>query len=151
MPYESLRRGRVSLRNHYYVLTTITARREPIFGSIITARCAMRSLRQLDRETHTETLACVVMPDHVHWLMRLSGELSLAEIMRLFKGRCSRELSALASRPGPWWQHGFHDHAVRDERSLESIARYVIENPVRAGLADSIRAYPWWHAVWDFS
>jgi len=29
-----------------------------------------------------------------------------------------------------------------------AVARYVVANPVRAGLADSVLAYPYWNAVW---
>jgi hypothetical protein len=52
------------------------------------------------------------------------------------------------SRTGALWQPGFHDHAVRAEEDLRALARYVIQNPVRAGLATSVRQYPHWDAVW---
>jgi putative transposase len=31
---------------------------------------------------------------------------------------------------------------------LRNLARYVVANPLRAGLVDSIRDYPHWDAVW---
>lgn len=46
------------------------------------------------------------------------------------------------------WQAGFHDHAVRREEDLAGIARYIVANPLRAGLVDAIGDYPLWDALW---
>jgi hypothetical protein len=48
----------------------------------------------------------------------------------------------------PVWQRGYHDHAVRREEDIKSLARYVIANPVRAGLTHSVGSYPHWDAAW---
>ena len=42
----------------------------------------------------------------------------------------------------PLWQDSYYDHVVRPEENLSAIARYIIENPVRAGLARSPFDYP---------
>jgi putative transposase len=39
---------------------------------------------------------------------------------------------------------------MRREEHLESMARYVIENPVRAGLVSRIADYPFWNADWEW-
>jgi len=49
---------------------------------------------------------------------------------------------------GEVWQEGFHDHALRREEDLQATARYIIGNPVRAGLVPSVRDYPHWDAIW---
>jgi putative transposase len=46
------------------------------------------------------------------------------------------------------WQSSFHDRALRSEAELKPAARYVIANPVRAGLVASVRDYPFWNAAW---
>ena len=89
-----------------------------------------------------ETLAFVVMPDHVHWLMRLLGTVSLGELVRRFKAKVSLALGKSV------WQRGFHDHALRRDEDLVAVARYVVANPVRAGLVRHIGDYPHWNAVW---
>jgi len=48
----------------------------------------------------------------------------------------------------PVWQRGFHDHAVRREEDLQALARYVVANPVRAGLVQRTGLYPHWDAIW---
>jgi putative transposase len=65
-----------------------------------------------------------------------------------FKGRVAKHVNAALQRSGPLWQHGFHDHAVRREEDVEQITRYVIENPVRAGLVRTIAEYPYWNTDW---
>jgi len=46
------------------------------------------------------------------------------------------------------WQDGFHDHALRREEDLKEVARYIIANPVRAGLVTRVGDYPLWDACW---
>ena len=45
------------------------------------------------------------------------------------------------------WQGGFHDHALRQEEGLVKIARYIVANPLRAGLAGRLADCPHWDAI----
>lgn len=55
---------------------------------------------------------------------------------------------ATLQHPARIWARAFHDHAVRADEDLVAVARYVIANPVRAGLANNVCEYPWWDADW---
>ncbi len=46
------------------------------------------------------------------------------------------------------WQKGFHDRALRREEDLVTVARYVVANPLRAGLVEKLGDYPLWDAIW---
>jgi len=50
--------------------------------------------------------------------------------------------------PKAIWQAGYHDHALRKEEDIRDVARYIVMNPVRAGLVRSVREYPLWDAKW---
>jgi len=89
-----------------------------------------------------ETLAFVVMPDHVHWLVQLKDGGGLGEAVRRFKARVSLALGC------PVWQRGFHDHALRSDEDVVVAARYIVANPVRAGLVQRSGDYSHWDAVW---
>ncbi len=89
-----------------------------------------------------ETLAFVVMPDHVHWLVQLSDGARLGEVVRRFKARVSLLLGTSV------WQRGFHDHALRKDEDLVGVAGYSVADPVRAGLVNRVGEYPDWDAVW---
>ena len=68
--------------------------------------------------------------------------------MRETKSLSTREVNRSTGRTGPLWQYGFHDRALRREENLEKMARYVVANPLRAGLVDTIADYPLWDTIW---
>jgi putative transposase len=138
----NLRKGRVSLPNHVYLVTAVTTSRKPVFISFASARLAVRCFYDKDVVRHAQTLAFVVMPDHIHWLLRLENDGNLSEAVRLFKSKVSYILHQHI------WQRGFHDHALRDDEDLRDIARYIIANPMRSGLVKSPGEYPHWDAIW---
>jgi REP element-mobilizing transposase RayT len=143
-----LRIGRVSMPGHVYLVTTVTVDRAPVFRDLWCARLLIRALRYQASKGHARTLAFVVMPDHLHWLLQLGDRLALSQVVAVAKRWSSEQINRRVSRSGALWQAGFHDHAVRAEEDLRAVARYVIHNPVRAGLVDSVREYPHWDAVW---
>ena len=139
---KNLRKGRVSLPNHAYLITIVTASRKPVFSFFATARLAVRCFHDEGIVRHAQTLAFVVMPDHVHWLLQLEENGSLPECVRVYKAKVSLILQQRI------WQRGFHDHSLRDEDDQRDIARYIIANPLRFGLAKSVGDYPHWDAIW---
>ncbi len=46
------------------------------------------------------------------------------------------------------WAKGFYERAVRREEDLLSVARYIVANPLRSSLCQSLRQYPYWDAVY---
>jgi len=139
---KNLRKGRVSLPNHAYLVTIVTAHREPFFTSFTQARIAVQCFHDKNVARHAQTLAFVVMPDHVHWLLQLEGNGSLSGVVRLYKSKVSFILRQRI------WQRGFHDHALREEDDVRDIARYIIAKPLRAGLAERVGEYSYWDAKW---
>ncbi|BAU72594.1 Transposase [Metapseudomonas furukawaii] len=57
-------------------------------------------------------------------------------------------MNALRNRSGRLWQKGFHDHALRSDEDVKTVARYVVANPLRAGLVERLADYPFWNAIW---
>ena len=136
-----LRRGRHSEPGRLYLITAATLNREQVFSELINARWVVQTLKNEASAYHVQTWAYVVMPDHLHWLMQLNEE-NLSTVV----GRVKRVSAARLGRRV--WQSGFHDRAVRQEEDLRAMARYVIANPVRAGLVESVADYPHWDAIW---
>ncbi len=137
-----LRLGRISLPGQVYVLTMVTRNRQSVFRDFACARTVVRVLREHDRRGVARTLCFVVMPDHVHWMMELGTVCDLGEAVRTLKSLVSRRIGR------PVFQKGFYDHAVRDDEDLRTLARYLVANPVRAGLVERVNDYPHWDAVW---
>jgi REP element-mobilizing transposase RayT len=138
-----LRKGRFSEPGRAYLLTTVTWHRERLFADWRLGRVLVGELGAAP----VQTLAFVVMPDHLHWLMVL-GERDLGEVVRALKSRSALAINRSAGRIGPVWQKGYHDRAVREDEDLRAMARYVVANPVRAGLVTRVGDYPLWDAIW---
>jgi len=68
-----LRRGRHSSAGLTYLVTTVTHERRPIFQDFTAARLLIANMRRLQDEARLDSLAFVVMPDHLHWLL-VSGQ-----------------------------------------------------------------------------
>lgn len=150
MSRDNLRKGRVSLPRHAYHVTACTECRRPLFGDFACARLLVAEMRRLHDAALLDSLAWVVMPDHLHWLFQLGEREPLSAIVKELKAR-----SALAIRQAnsftptrPLWQRGFYDHAIRSNEDLQAVARYIVANPLRAGLVKRLGDYPLWDAAW---
>jgi len=139
---KDLRKGRYSLANQIYHITTSTKNRTLIFSKFVNARLLISTMRQADALNYTKTLAFIVMPDHVHWLLQLTEGVSLSKVIKSVKSESAKAIGQ------PIWQAGFYDHAVRKDEDIQTIARYIVANPIRAGLVTKVGDYSHWDAVW---
>ena len=147
-PHSSqLRTGRYSQSGQIYLLTAVIEDRRPVLADWQTGRLLVQQFRQAQAEGLADSLTWVVMPDHFHWLIELKSS-TLPELMLATKSRSAREINARLGRSGRLWQKGFHDRAIRREEDLLAVARYIIANPLRAGLVKRIQDYPLWDAIW---
>lgn len=79
----------------------------------------------------------VVMPNHVHVLVKPLAGHGLAEIMHSWKSYTANQLNRRLGRTGQFWQHESYDHIVRNEPAMDAIRRYIRENPKVAGASSS--------------
>jgi putative transposase len=142
-----LRNGRHSESDRIYLLTSTLLQRRPLFCDFKLARLLITELRAAHDQQQVTSLAWVVMPDHLHWLVQLQTG-SLEQLMRRIKSKSARQINQLLGTHGPIWQPGYHDRALRQDEDLQSAARYIVANPLRAGLVKRIGDYPLWDAVW---
>lgn len=143
---DNLRKGRASEPNRIYLITTVTQDRMPHFTDFHLGRLLVHTLRgEIPR---AETLAYIVMPDHLHWLMQLRESHDLSRVIADVKSISSRRINRTLERSGPLRQAGFHDHALRRDDDVVGVARYVVANPLRSGLVKSLGDYPLWDAIW---
>lgn len=143
-----LRRGRVSEVGRIYLITATCSNRHSFFQTLASGRTAVLSMREA--ENLAETLCFVVMPDHIHWLMQLGEGASLDRAVGKVKASTTRRLRALRPELNQIriWQTGYHDRALRRREDLRVVARYVVANPIRAGLAETIGDFALWDACW---
>ncbi len=92
--------------------------------------------------------ALTVMPNHVHVLTRnTQGQNHLLNHhLGILKGWTAREANRLLDRKGSFWMDENFDHWCRTQKEIESLANYIVDNPVKAGLVDSRQKWPWTRA-----
>ncbi len=146
--HAALRRGRVTLRNGVYFVTAATCQRIALFHDCCAARTAARCFEDPHVLGDASMLAWVLMPDHAHWLIQLVGTTPLGICVGRIKSASSRAVNRACQRKGCVWAPAFHDHALRAEEDVEAAARYLVANPLRAGLVERVGDYPYWNAVW---
>ena len=144
----ALRRGRRSLSGQVYLVTTTTIGRRPFFSDFELGTRVARSLCSPLLWRSSKLLCWTLMPDHWHAVLELGHEESLSLLLQRLKGASAHETNRYRRAVGSVWTAGYHDHALRHEEDLIGVARYVVANPVRAGLARTTGEYPFWDAVW---
>jgi REP element-mobilizing transposase RayT len=94
-------------------------------------------------------VAFCIMPNHCHIVIDTFGYIfapahngvtapyPLADTLKILKGRTARFCNQALGRNGAFWHHESYDHLVREQQEYERIVWYTINNPVKAGLAQS--------------
>ena len=148
MSYNDLRKGRYSEANRVYFVTTVTHERYQYFHDLYFARCVIQSLKNLENSGFVHSLSWVVMPDHLHWLFQLNDKCTLSVVMKRMKATSARLINQQLNRQGQVWQKSYYDRGLRDGEDIKQLSRYIVANPLRAGLVDNIGEYPHWDAAW---
>jgi putative transposase len=100
--------------------------------------------------------AYVVMPNHIHMLLRLPEGLTSSAFMRSFKPRTSlairkrllpEEIAEFSNQTGlnrnTFWQRSFRGILIEDQRNFEIKLRYIHNNPIRSGYVSDPVDYQW--------
>jgi putative transposase len=126
-----------------YFITVCTWQRDELFGTVDGGRvhlneCGEAVARQweaLPERFPGITLdAFVMMPNHVHGVLRISPSVekgvTLGTVLGAFKSLSARELNGLLGRSErPLWQRNYYEGYIRDEASLDQIRTYIRDNP----------------------
>ncbi len=148
MSYNDLRKGRFAERNRIYFVTTVTYQREKLFSEFTLARTVINTMKCLHNDDHVDSLSWVVMPDHLHWLIQLNDKHSLPVVVKNFKAISARSINQYLNREGQVWQKAYYDRSLRQEDDIKQVSRYIVTNPLRAGLVENIGDYSHWDAIW---
>lgn len=87
--------------------------------------------------------AWCVMPNHVHALLTPRAGERLAKIVQAIKGVSAKRLNDTIGEDGKRWQEDYFDRFIRDDAHFERVVRFIEWNPVKAGLCQDPRLFPW--------
>jgi len=108
------------------------------------AELVLKALQHFDRRRYALAVSCV-MPNHVHVVIQpFAGKTTtagtsvphseLSGILHSWKSFTSKEANKLLRRSGDFWQAEYYDHLIRNEADFRHAVRYVLDNPIKAGL-----------------
>jgi REP element-mobilizing transposase RayT len=86
--------------------------------------------------------AFCLMTNHYHLLLRTPQGL-LSEAMQQLNANFARIFDRRVGRHGPVWEARFHDDPIETDGHLLQSARYIVLNPVRAGICADPADYRW--------
>jgi REP element-mobilizing transposase RayT len=101
---------------------------QPELGKIVD-----QALRYFDGDRY-DLLAHVVMPNHVHALLTPRADHRLDKILHSWKSFTAKAINQTLDRTGEVWQHESYDHILRTPDAAWAVARYIKENPAKAGI-----------------
>jgi putative transposase len=124
-----------------YLVTCATEERKPRFKDAELIDICLAKLTAACELERAEILAYVFMPDHAHLLLLASQNSNLARLMKRLKQETGFWFKR---RTGDvLWQKSYHDHILRRDEDLNDVAKYLAANPVRAGIVNDWRNYPY--------
>ena len=128
---------------HRYFLTFCTYERNHYFEDPVSVAIALEQILRAGTHHDFSLLAYCFMPDHVHLLVE--GARADAD-MRVFV-TSAKQYSGFyfkqRKRNNLWQRYG-HERTLRETDDTAGVIRYMIANPVRAGLVASPMEYPFW-------
>ena len=122
----------------YFVTLCAEPRRQNHFCKDPIGQAILDSIRIYNEKQNWYCDLAVLMPDHIHLLVSFPPEKILSQVVGLWK-------RALAKTHKISWQRNFFEHRLRNDENVQQKADYILENPVRAGLVEAWRDWPY---VW---
>ena len=101
------------------------------------------SLKFNDNKEYTLWSSCI-MPNHVHILLStLENSSPLDKILQNHKKFTASKCNKVLNRKGQFWQHESFDRIIRNDKHFNATVRYIINNPVKAGMAKNWEDWKW--------
>jgi len=130
-------------KDYPYFVTICCYDKQAHFDDVQLASEVIGSIHFLQNTGNAVIYCYCLMPDHLHVVLSL-GKLfnkDLGELITYFKRFTSKAAKDVFGID-KLWQKNYHEHVVRKREDLRSICEYVLNNPVRKGLAANKEDYP---------
>ena len=134
----SYRRNRIAGATYFFTVTLRDRRSDLLVREIEALRESWR--KAASRVPHT-VIAAVVMPDHLHAVIRMDDvSANYPRLWQDIKKGFTRRTSSPGSKSA--WQSRYWERTVRDEEELQACVDYVHINPLKHGLVNALVDWP---------
>ena len=141
-----------------YFVTICAWNRECLFGEIVNSEVVLSEYGLIVKQCWEELVyhyrnvklnTYIIMPNHMHGIINIVDTATvgagfkpaptamhkrhgLPEIVRALKTFSSRKINLVRNTPGvPVWQRNYYEHVVRNEKDMQSIQEYIVNNPLQ--------------------
>ncbi len=102
----------------------------------------LETLYRISQECEAQVLGYCLMSNHVHLLI-LEGKDSISMVMKRLGGSYAYYYNWKYDRKGYLFQDRFKSENVEDDIYLKTVIRYILNNPVKAGIVNKPEMYRW--------
>src|SRR4030042_4368987 len=117
--------------------------RERVFANPIDYEKYLSFLSKYSEEKEAAVLAYCLMPNHIHFLVRPSGEEALAKMMQGVTLCYSKYFNRENGRTGRLWESRYYSTVIDGDSYLWTVSKYIENNPMRAGIVKKPEDYPY--------
>ncbi|NOY38830.1 MAG: transposase [Nitrospirae bacterium] len=133
-------------QNGTYFVTICIKNKECISGEILDGKILLNDAGEMiqsawnglpEHYPYVELDQFVVMPNHMHGIVVIlndkgGAKRTLGQIVAYFKYQTTKQINQRRNTPGiPVWQRNYFDRIIRNETELNSIRRYIVNNPLK--------------------
>ncbi len=135
----------------YYFVTICTRNREEWFGEIQSGKMILNGCGEITKNLwveipkHFKNVGLdefIIMPNHIHGILIIVGnaymrslqnrtKMLLSRIIQQYKSSVTREINSLQNDFCFKWHKSFYDHIIRNEKTLNNIREYIVNNPLK--------------------
>ncbi len=83
------------------------------------------------------------MPNHVHVLLTIFEQSTVSSVVYSWKSFTAKKANQSLGISGRFWQPEYFDRVIKSQRQFEFTVRYILNNPVKAGLCKKFYEWPW--------
>ena len=124
-----------------YFVTIMTYMEKPLFLNAEAVDGCILALSETAGVYAFDVLCYCYMPTHSHMLIKGEETSDLKGFVRIYKQKTSYRYKKRFGKP--LWQRGYYDRILRKSEDSFAVSGYILQNPVRKGLVNDPRDYPY--------
>jgi len=128
-------------------ITQVTRRRHPIFADEKNIKILFQTLHEVQCIKKCNIFSFVIMPDHMHLIIRskisLSDDIMNSLKINFFLNWKKQKYESMQKDPASFWQRRHYEHVIWNEKEFLSHINYVYNNPVKHGYVESPDEWPY--------
>ena len=136
---------RIYLSDCYHFFTVVTANRKAIFAKDENVQLLREAFLYVQSRKPFKIEAICVLPDHLHCIWKLQGDIDFSTRWQMVKTYFSRQIRLRNARFKniQIWQPRFWEHVIRDNNDFNKHLDYIHYNPVKHGLVNNVDDWPY--------